>query len=176
MRPSLLFLIGYPGCGKSTVGRLSAADRGVPFYDTDALAEGLLGCSVAEAFGRWGEEHFRRAEAQALRQCLRLSAGVVATGGGLPLQGQGMQQMQRAGDTLYLQLPPAVLAQRIGANPMLRPRTAALRGDSLLAFIEADLKAREPVYRQCRYLLPCAPHGVPLTPGEIVQAIAQLTA
>ena len=83
MKP--LFLVGYMGCGKSTLGRKLARRLGVDFIDTDALVEEREGASVADVFRYEGEERFREAERRVLDEVIAgASFAVVSTGGGLP--------------------------------------------------------------------------------------------
>ena len=71
MKP--LFLVGYMGCGKSTLGRKLARRLGVGFVDTDALVEEQAGASVADVFRYEGEARFREAEREALERAKRWS-------------------------------------------------------------------------------------------------------
>ncbi len=78
----LLFLVGYMGCGKSSLGRKAARRLGVEFIDTDAVVERDEGASVADIFCYEGEEYFRRAERAALERIVaRGGDAVVSTGG-----------------------------------------------------------------------------------------------
>ena len=98
-----LFLVGYMGCGKSTLGRKLARRLGVDFVDTDALVEEREGASVADVFRYEGEERFRQAERRVLDEVI---AGnpfvVVSTGGGLPTWSDNMACMNAVGNTVYL--------------------------------------------------------------------------
>ena len=100
MKP--LFLIGYMGCGKSTLGRRLARRLGAEFADTDALIERREGASVADVFRYEGEERFREVEREVLEQTLAGTAAVVSTGGGLPVWRDNMARMNAAGFTVYL--------------------------------------------------------------------------
>ncbi|MFC9891884.1 shikimate kinase [Streptomyces pilosus] len=81
MRP-LAVLVGLPGAGKSTVGRLMAGRLGVGFRDTDEDVELAAGRSVAQLFAVDGERRFRELEAAAVRTALAEHTGVLALGGG----------------------------------------------------------------------------------------------
>ena len=91
MKP--LFLVGYMGCGKSTLGRKLARRLGVPFADTDALVERREGASVADVFRYEGEAFFRRIEREVLEETIGAGeAAVVSTGGGLPVGGHRSEE------------------------------------------------------------------------------------
>ena len=77
-----IVLIGMPGCGKSTIGKLLAQRLGKAFADSDAEIEAAAGCSIPEIFQTKGEEQFRCLETAALTKLAKQSACVIATGGG----------------------------------------------------------------------------------------------
>lgn len=81
-----IYLIGLPGSGKTTLGELAAQRLGLPFYDVDALVERDAGLSINDIFARFGEQEFRSLEHEALVKIASMPDGVVATGGGLPVQ------------------------------------------------------------------------------------------
>ncbi|EKC58562.1 Shikimate kinase, partial [human gut metagenome] len=84
MKP--IFLVGYMGCGKSTLGRKLARRLGAAFVDTDAAVEELEGASVADVFRYEGETRFRELERGVLERVITSGdAAVVSTGGGLPV-------------------------------------------------------------------------------------------
>ena len=101
MKP--LFLVGYMGCGKSTLGRKLARRLGIGYADTDALVEEREGASVSDVFRYEGEQRFREVEREVLDRVIDEGAvPVVSTGGGLPTWGDNMARMNAAGCTVYL--------------------------------------------------------------------------
>ena len=82
---TLVVLIGPPGAGKSTVGRLVAERLDVPFVDTDDLVECRSGSTISDLFVVHGEPHFRALEAAAVAEALTAAVGVVSLGGGAPM-------------------------------------------------------------------------------------------
>ena len=112
MKP--LFLVGYMGCGKSTLGRKLARRLGVDFIDTDALVEEREGASVADVFRYEGEERFREVERRVLDEVIAgASFAVVSTGGGLPTWRDNMPCMNAVGYTVYLRRSPEQIARRL---------------------------------------------------------------
>ena len=112
MKP--LFLVGYMGCGKSTLGRKLARRLGVGFVDTDALVEEQAGASVADVFRYEGEARFREAEREALERAIAAGGEtVVSTGGGLPTWSDNMQRMNGVGHTVFLRRSAAQIASRL---------------------------------------------------------------
>lgn len=129
-----IVLIGLMGAGKSTVGRLLAGRLGRPFADTDALIEKDAGMSISEIFATYDERHFRRLEAEVVRQVAALRGQVVAVGGGAVLDPGNVTQLRSTSDLVLLDAPPDDLAQRLGdasARPLLAGEDVAERLDRL---------------------------------------------
>lgn len=136
----LAVLIGTMGAGKTTVGRLSAAELGVEFADTDHLVEARAGKAVAEIFIDDGEAAFRDLEREAVAEALRTCDGVLALGGGAVMdpQTRGLLAGERV---IFLQVGLADAAARVGlgvSRPML---LGNVRGR-----IKQLIDEREPVY------------------------------
>ena len=110
IRSMLLFLIGYMGCGKSSIGRPLAKRLGLKFVDMDTEIERRCGVSVQQFFADRGEEAFRRLERELLRELTSAEDTVVATGGGVPCFFDNMELMNGAGVTVYFKLAPEKLA------------------------------------------------------------------
>ncbi|MEK7415462.1 MAG: shikimate kinase [Planctomycetota bacterium] len=141
-----LTLIGYRGCGKSTIGRLVAARLGLPFADTDAAVESDIGMPIRQFFSERGESAFRDTEAAALA---RLLAGdralILATGGGVILRETNRHLLQDHGGLIaYLHAPVAILQERLRRDHGVRP---SLTGASIADEVPAILTVREPLYR-----------------------------
>lgn len=107
-RPNLL-LVGMPGCGKTTVGRVLARVSGRPFVDLDDEVVRLAGKPIPEIFRRDGEEAFRELESRALANACTGSGQVIATGGGTVLRPENRAAMGRAGRVYWLRRDLALL-------------------------------------------------------------------
>lgn len=155
IRSMLLFLIGYMGCGKSSIGRPLAKRLGLKFVDMDAEIERRCGVSVQQFFADRGEEAFRRLERELLRELTSAEDTVVATGGGVPCFFDNMELMNGAGVTVYFKLAPEKLAARLEHGKAKRP---LLRGKSqreLVEYIRENLERREPFYSRTRLIVAC---------------------
>ena len=152
-----LFLVGYMGCGKSTLGRKLGRRLGVRFADTDACVEASEGASVVDLFRYEGEERFRAAERRALDALIDgAEAAVISTGGGLPVWRDNMERMNEAGLTVYLKRSPGCIAARLSPyGRQKRPRLRGLDDDELLAFMTRDIAEREPFYARARLIVAC---------------------
>ena len=97
-----LVLVGMPGCGKTSIGRLAAERAGRAFYDTDDLVVEMAGCSIPEIFAAQGEAAFRDLEAKAVAQAARERGGVIATGGGVLLREENRRALRQNSRIVYL--------------------------------------------------------------------------
>ena len=104
-----IVLIGMPGSGKSTVGRLLAESTGRRFFDTDILAEEQAGMPIVEIFHRKGEGAFRALETQIVRRLAPENGCVIATGGGCVLRAENLRLLKMNGRLYFLDLPPEKL-------------------------------------------------------------------
>ncbi|MGN1171435.1 MAG: shikimate kinase, partial [Lachnospiraceae bacterium] len=102
-----IILIGYMGCGKTTLGiRLSYHMR-IPFLDTDKLIEKNENREISGIFAQDGEEAFREMETETLRTLLRdKTRKVISTGGGLPLREENRRLLKELGTVVYLRAEP----------------------------------------------------------------------
>ncbi|MGI9860048.1 shikimate kinase [Moorella naiadis] len=112
--PGNIVLIGFMGSGKTTVGRLLAADLGWYFLDTDALVEERTGLLVKEIFAREGESFFREIEMEAVARVAAASRAVIATGGGAVLSRVNVQRLRQGNRVVWLQVRPETALKRAG--------------------------------------------------------------
>jgi shikimate kinase len=137
-----IFLVGFMGCGKTTIGGAVAERLGVPFIDLDEKISERLGVSIAEAFARHGEAAFRAAETAALEHVAADQPGVVATGGGCFCSERNRQVIEAAGGrSVYLEVPWPKIAERLGASDPERPLFADQAGAREL------FEQRAPIYQ-----------------------------
>lgn len=109
-----IFLIGFMGSGKSTVGRSLSRRLLLPFTDTDVRIEKEQGKSISDIFAQDGEEAFRWMETQALRSISRSQLPqVVSTGGGLPMRMENRDILKEAGTTVFLRVRPETVYERL---------------------------------------------------------------
>jgi shikimate kinase len=137
-----LFLVGFMGAGKSTVGELVAGRLHRPFVDLDALIESEARTSVAEIFATGGEEGFRELESSALLSLESRDPAVVACGGGIVLRAENRAVLKRLGAVVYLKVTAGEAVARIddaSTRPLLAGSGGSLAATTLLA-------ARESLY------------------------------
>ena len=137
----VVYLVGMPGSGKSTVGPVLAERLGVPFVELDAEIERAAGRTVAEIFERDGEARFRELEAAALTDAAARDPSVVSCGGGVVLEPANRVTLRATGVVVFLSVPLDVLAQRVAPaedRPLIRHE-----GD-----LQRLLAERERLYRE----------------------------
>ena len=117
-----IYLIGMPGSGKSAVGRRVARETGLPFLDLDDWIAGQARISVPEIFEKYGEEGFRRMETGALAFLTREKPGVIAVGGGTPMNPLNRRIMRNWGSVILLDRPVDCILEDLKAEdrPLLK--------------------------------------------------------
>ena len=141
-----VFLVGYMGCGKSTLARKLSRRTGVRAVDTDAEVERMEGASVGDIFRYEGEERFRELERSVVeRVAASGEACIVATGGGLPTWSDNMEMLSKAGTTVYLRRSAEQIAAKL----------QGLGDAELVEFMRRNIAEREPYYAQAALVLDC---------------------
>ena len=164
-----VFLVGFMGSGKTTVGRLLAQRMAWKFVDLDALIEEAEGKTVAEIFSLAGEPAFRRREQELLRRMVQempqAGGRVVALGGGTFAQPANLELLRRAqAITIWLECPVEQLLMRCA----LMANRPLFRDESSFRKLYEE---RLPTYRQASFTV----HSGPGDPRDVVQQILSLS-
>lgn len=125
-----IFLTGFSGTGKTTVGGEAARILGWRFVDLDERIEANAGATIDAIFAEHGESHFRALETQTLLAACEFDRQVVSTGGGIAESAANRAAMMRHGAVVCLEASPEtiyerVLAQSVGDDAIARPMLAA---------------------------------------------------
>lgn len=149
MKP--IFLIGYMGSGKTTLGRALSQATGMQFIDLDEYIENRYRMSISDIFSLHGEAAFRQREQAMLTEVADFEDVIIACGGGTPCFYDNMELMNRRGTTVLLEASHARLSERLSAARSKRPLIAAMTDEELDAYIRSALSARMPHYGKAHH-------------------------
>lgn len=168
-----IYLYGFMGSGKSTIGKVLAQHIGYDFLDLDDMIEDKAGKTVREIFEYDGEVNFRKQETEALRETLNLDSQVISTGGGTPVSVRNSKILERAGLSFYLNVSTTKLAQRLYPEMSKRPLLKGLQSvQEISEFIEIKLSKRKRYYSKATFTVD-ANHSVEHIIKEIVSKLEQ---
>ncbi|MBI4743616.1 MAG: shikimate kinase [Actinobacteria bacterium] len=120
-----IVLVGFMGCGKSTVGKKLAQKLKRKFIDTDALIEEKTRKRIKDIFKRIGETAFRQAETEVIKEIEDFDNVVIACGGGAVLRNRNVKSLKKNGIIIYLKADPSILFNRVkhtNKRPLLNTR------------------------------------------------------
>lgn len=143
-----IFLIGYMGSGKTTLGRAFSKQTGLSFIDLDWFIEEREHRTISQLFAEEGEEGFRCIERKILHEASEFEDVMIACGGGTPCYFDNMEFMLQTGTTVYLEASQDVLFRRLKIALVNRPLLKGKTDDELREFIAKGIEQRMPWYRQ----------------------------
>ena len=139
------------GCGKSTLGKRLSKYTRLQFVDMDNYIEERNCKTVPQIFAEEGEPEFRKKEQKALQELSEFTNIIIATGGGAPCFFDNMDLMNKTGKTIYMNIDPAILADRLLKSKTERPLIKGKSRDELVGFIDETLKKRNEFYKQAQF-------------------------
>ena len=144
-----IFLIGFMGSGKTTLGKQLSEKLGLPFIDLDERIETAAGMKINDIFSKKGEEFFRKLEAVRLREVIEEEENMIlACGGGTPCYYDNITFINATGTSIWLNTPKEVMADRLLKEAGHRPLVNGLSAEKLTEFIEDRLEQRLAYYSQ----------------------------
>lgn len=167
-----IYLIGYMGSGKSTIGSGLAPLLKMEFIDLDRYIENRWHKSIPLIFEENGEEGFRKIEQKALLEVSEFEDVVVATGGGAPCFFNNMELMNETGITIYLNSDIETLTARLTKSQNQRPLIKKKSKEELQIFISEALKQRAQFYERSKIIVKANDN---LTPDDIIKKLKPLT-
>jgi len=156
----LVFLIGFMGAGKTTLGRALAFELGYRFVDLDTEIERHSGCTIPELFARDQGSGFRKTEQHVLHNTVTQLKDkkngepncIIACGGGTPCFEQNLTFLKTNGFVIYLEVTPSILCERLLRCPAhIRPLIPVLNPELLLSYIHHLLDQRRPIYEAAHW-------------------------
>jgi shikimate kinase len=148
-----IVLLGYMGCGKSTIANMLSKNTDIPFVDLDKKIEEKLNLSINEIFEAHGEIYFRKLEHETFVELLDSSENlIIGLGGGTPCYANNHELLKGDGVvSVYLKASIETLFGRLAVNKSKRPLIAAQSEDELKEFIAKHLFDRSYYYNQAKY-------------------------
>ena len=152
-----VILIGMPGCGKSTIGRLLSEATGRELLDIDSIITENIGMTIPEFFAKYGEAEFRKKETEALGEACKLSGKIIATGGGVVTQERNYPLLRQNGRIFFIDRPLSELSKKGRPISQARPieDIAAERMPAYISWsderipMETSAKAAEIIGKRC---------------------------
>ena len=148
-----IYLIGYMGCGKSTLGRKLATILNLSFIDLDTFLEEKYFRIIPQIFAEEGEAGFREKEQTVLHEVSVFNDVIVATGGGAPCFFDNMEVMNNTGFCIFLDVDTDTLVNRLIHAKTERPIINGKSPEELYHFIEDMMLKRRPYYEKARYII-----------------------
>lgn len=165
----LLFLIGMPGCGKSTLSEFLSGKLNLERIDLDEEIVRLEKRSIETIFRDNGEGYFREIERQVVVKSCKLNNAVISTGGGAPCFHDNMKVMKEAGITVFLNVPVHTLVSRLQSFDAGRPMLNGKSEKELADFLHQKLHERLPFYHQADLVL----NGEDIQGDEVIAALSK---
>ena len=148
-----IFLMGFMGSGKTTIGKKLARKIKFDFFDLDEVIELSQQKTIAQLFEEIGEERFREIEREALIDIGKNQNCVISLGGGTPCFYNNMDLIKELGTSVYLKLDMPILVGRLRNTKGNRPLLAKLNHKGISKFVREKLIEREPYYSQADFIL-----------------------
>jgi shikimate kinase len=143
-----IVLIGMMGAGKSVVGRCLQRRTRLVLLDTDDIVASKFGISIPEIFTHYGEQAFREAETQALRELTTMEQAIIVTGGGIVWREENVDFLKRLGVLVWLDGKEATLFER-ASQARTRP---LLQGENPREAFAQMIQARLPLYAKVAHI------------------------
>lgn len=147
----MLFLIGFMGVGKTTIGKQLALHHKLNFIDIDNKIEESTNKSITSIFKQKGEDYYRDLETEALKIITKKS--VISCGGGLPLYNNNMELIKQYGTSIYLKASEEEIFSRLHKKTKERPLIQNKSDKQLKIYIKDTLIKREKFYSQADYII-----------------------
>ena len=148
------FLIGFMGCGKTTIAKKLSKKLNLKYIDLDKYIEKYEGNTIKKIFTSKGEEKFRKLEEKYLKKILNNNNNIIiATGGGTPIFNNLMKIMNNAGKTIYLECSSETLFSRLKDKIKERPLIDSFNQKELKIYIQRVLNKRKIFYKKATYII-----------------------
>jgi shikimate kinase len=145
----ILFLIGLPGSGKSTIGHKLSKLLKLKLIDTDEEIIKKENSSIEDIFKNKGEAYFRQLEKETLHEVIKIDNSIISTGGGTPCFFDNMETINKSGISIFLNVPLEEISKRLlSSGSKNRPLMLGKSPEQLMEFLKEKIKERGPFYRK----------------------------
>lgn len=162
-----IFLIGYMGSGKTTVGKKIAGKMKFDFLDMDDYIEETAGKQIYKIFAEDGENKFRTLEKEAIQHFITLNNIIISTGGGAPCFFNNMETLNANGITIYLKMTVPALVSRLTESKTRRPLITGKSKEDLENYISKTLEKRAPYYNRAKVII----NGESIDIGSLINTL-----
>ena len=166
---SRIYLVGFMGVGKSTIGKKLARTLHYRFVDLDKMFERKYKLDIDLFFNKYNELLFRDLESKLLEETFKMENTVISTGGGTACHHKGIERMNEYGLTIYLKMEPAALVTRLKAAKKRRPLLTGKNDKELEKFVAEKIESRKSCYEKAQLHM----EALNLKTGELVKMIAE---
>ena len=166
-----IFLIGFMGAGKTSIGKKLSVKMKCSFVDLDRFIERRYHKTIHRIFDEKGEEVFREIEHKALREVAEFEDVVISTGGGTPCFHQNMMYMNEKGITVYLKASNDTLINRIKLNISARPLLQDFTDDGLNRFVEETISKRKVFYEQAKIVFSTEEQNISMDVNSLMKLL-----
>ncbi|KAA6350084.1 Shikimate kinase [termite gut metagenome] len=146
-----IFLVGYMGAGKTTLGKAWAQKLDLSFIDMDGFIENRFHKKIRDLFEEHGETGFRELERKILHEVAEFEGVIISAGGGTPCFFDNMDFMNQKGNTVFLEVSPDILFSRLRMASISRPMLNGKTDEEIRMFILRTLEERIPFYMRAQY-------------------------
>ena len=174
---NIVYITGFMGSGKSTIGPILANTLGWDFYDLDKVIENKTGRKIREIFEKEGEDHFRKLETETLKEISNSDKVVVSLGGGTIASEENLEILKETGKVIYLKVSLKSVYERLKYK---RDRPALIKDisedvskEELTDRINKLMDARAKYYEQADYTIDTDSASVGKTVDKIVKIISK---
>jgi shikimate kinase len=165
-----VFLTGFMGCGKTTLGSKLAKALRWTFIDLDQYIEKKEKITIQSIFENFGEKAFRKIEQTCLNELLDKEKNtVISLGGGTVCFEDNLERIKKSGCLIFIEMPAISLAQRLENSKVKRPLLKNKKGEELIKFINDKLAERSKFYEQADIKV----SGINLTPHRLEHALSE---
>lgn len=169
-----IVLLGYMGCGKSTIANRLSKSTNIPFVDLDKIIEERTNLSINQIFEQYGEIHFRKLEHETFVDLLNSAENlIIGLGGGTPCYANNHELLKAENVlSIYLKASIATLFSRLSVNKSKRPLIAAKNDDEMKEFIAKHLFDRSFYYNHAQHKVVVDEKTVEETVDDILKILA----